>query len=363
MKILVIGPLPAAEYTTGQAAAVQLLYDALRETDEVRLVNLSSKGGGSSNRFQRVGEAIKTAGCVWKNAWGVDLIYFTISESVLGNIRDFLIYVACFSRLRCVVVHLHGGHGMRNLLKDRDGVLSILNRFFLSKIRRAIVLGDSQRDIFAGYTPADRVSVVPNFAHQELFLSCRRTLQKYEKREGIKLLFLSNLIAGKGHMELLGAYMALDESYQKRLEIDFAGHLEVSEESRLFLLHIRKFPNVRYHGPVFGDQKKRLFHDSQIFCLPTYYAYEGQPISILEAYASGCVVITCYHSGIVDIFKDGINGFVVEARSVVSLRATLETVCDRYCELAEIGVRNNAIAVDKYTTQMHLECLTRSIKA
>jgi glycosyltransferase involved in cell wall biosynthesis len=63
-----------------------------------------------------------------------------------------------------------------------------------------------------------------------------------------------------------------------------------------------------YHGDssaciiVDGPGKKNLFSEAHIFCLPTYYPYEGQPIAILEAFASGCVVITTNHSGISDFF-------------------------------------------------------------
>ncbi len=362
MKILVVGPLPTKNYTTGQAAAVHLLYDTLLQTADVRLVNLTSKGPTQGVRLFRVVEAMQIAWSVWLRSWGVDRIYFTISESLLGNFKDFLVYLACFRRLESVVVHMHGGQGMRQLLKNRKSFVFFLNRFFLSRIRRAIVLGDSQRDIFAGCVTSDRISVVPNFAEQGLFLSSNQVSQKHEKRNVIKVLFLSNLIEGKGHKELLSAYLALDDSYRQRLTIDFAGHLPDSEDSRRFLSQMQGQPNVRFLGPVFGEQKESRFRESQVFCLPTYYAYEGQPISILEAYASGCAVISTYHSGIVDVFKDGVNGFVVEAQSVDSLRKALEKTCDCDDELANIGIRNNALAFEKYTTQQHLDLLIKTIK-
>src|SRR5262249_9313925 len=56
---------------------------------------------------------------------------------------------------------------------------------------------------------------------------------------------------------------------------------------------------------------------------PTYYAYEGQPLSILEAYASGCAVITTDHSGIFDTFVPSVNGLAVEKRSSSDLVAAI----------------------------------------
>jgi glycosyltransferase involved in cell wall biosynthesis len=46
---------------------------------------------------------------------------------------------------------------------------------------------------------------------------------------------------------------------------------------------------------------------------------EGQPISILEAMATGNLVLTTMHAGIPDIFQDGVNGYYVEKRSHTSI--------------------------------------------
>ena len=62
---------------------------------------------------------------------------------------------------------------------------------------------------------------------------------------------------------------------------------------------------------VEGEEKRNLLKQSHIFCLPTFHKFEGQPISILEAYASGCIVLTTANGGINEIFKNGTNGFLV----------------------------------------------------
>ena len=48
-----------------------------------------------------------------------------------------------------------------------------------------------------------------------------------------------------------------------------------------------------------------------MFCLPTWLKFEGQPISIIEAYASGCIVVTTANGGINDIFNDNVNGVLL----------------------------------------------------
>jgi glycosyltransferase involved in cell wall biosynthesis len=363
MRVLIIGPLPRAGFTTGQAAAVQLFLDEVRKSDEVEVVDLTSRVGIRGFRFFRVFEAFQVALKVWYKSRTTDVIYFTISESILGNLKDILIYMACIGRLRNVVIHMHGGNGMRQLLKNRNSLVFRANRIFLSRIKKAIVLGESQRDLFAGCIDNAKVYAVPNFADSSLFLSEDAIVRKHHNQQETKVLFLSNLIEGKGHLELLDAYSKLDERYKERISIAFAGYLPEDDDSKSFLDKLSRFPRLRFLGPVFGDEKRTLFKESQIFCLPTYYAYEGQPISILEAYASGCAVITTYHSGIVDIFLDGVNGFVVETRSELSLRTALERCCEDTGKITHFGSVNNAIARNKFTTRTHLDLLMHVVKS
>jgi glycosyltransferase involved in cell wall biosynthesis len=107
---------------------------------------------------------------------------------------------------------------------------------------------------------------------------------------------------------------------------------------------------MRYHGTVHGARKQELLREAHVFCLPTYYPYEGQPISILEAYASGCAVITTDHSGIFDIFADGVNGYAVPKQSPPQLRATLERCLAAPAALEAIAQQNLQTASQLYRT-------------
>jgi glycosyltransferase involved in cell wall biosynthesis len=105
----------------------------------------------------------------------------------------------------------------------------------------------------------------------------------------------------------------------------------------------------------------QLLADAHILCLPTYY-YEGQPIAILEAYATGCVVITTNHGGIPDIFEPGRNGFYVEKRSAKSIADIIETLLVQNGQLEQIAIRNNAIARNLYNKSRCLASLISIIE-
>lgn len=360
MKALFIGPLP--DPVTGQSLACQVFLEALQTHCEVQVVNLSKasfkQGVDSASRVREVLQIIRQVRSLQGSA---DVIYFTISESLAGNAKDLLIYAVCFARLRKMVVHLHGGAGMRELMRGRWGWLRRLNAFFLRRLGAVVVLGERHRDVFAGAAPAERIHVVPNFAQDELFASREAIEAKFSQLHPLRLLFLSNLLPGKGYIELLRAFAALEPAVRESLRIDFAGGFESEPAKRAFLAEIAPFAQLQYHGTVRGEQKRALFAAAHVFCLPTYYPYEGQPISILEAYASGCAVITTDHSGIFDTFADGINGLAVEKRSVTSLQAALNSIVSEPARLAAMAQHNHQTALRQYTTARYNENLLKVV--
>ena len=346
MTILFIGPLP--EPVTGQSLACRVLLDGLVQTHTVDVVDLSKKeftqGISSSSR---VGEVLRSLWRIWRRRGRADVVYLTVSESAAGNLKDLLIYLLCFGRLGRTVIHLHGGSGMRRLMLGDRPVFHRVNRFFLKKLGGAIVLGSRHVDIYRGILPDERIHIVPNFAEDELFTTTERIAAKFAHPVPLKVLFLSNLLPGKGHDELVDAFLALDEKTRASVQLDLAGGAESERQRQAFLARIEGVPGIRYHGAVAGERKKALFAEAHVFCLPTYYPYEGQPISILEAYASGCAVITTDHSGIPDVFRDGVNGFQVAPRSVTDLRKAIERAA------AEPGTLRRMAGTNLETARAH----------
>jgi glycosyltransferase involved in cell wall biosynthesis len=105
--------------------------------------------------------------------------------------------------------------------------------------------------------------------------------------------------------------------------------------------------------------KQRLFAQAHVFCLPTAHL-EGQPISILEAYASGCVVVTTGPSGVRDIFTPLVHGFEIQPRSPESIRAVIEQLLMNPEALRNIALGNRELAEANYRTSIYRAAL-RSI--
>lgn len=350
MRILFIAPLPPG--ITGQSLACQVLFESLvkdgHHLDVININKSSFKSGEHSWRriFESLGYALRALVAAPR----ADIIYFTVSESLAGNLKDLLIYLACFPFLHKMIIHLHGGAGMRVLLRKRPAMATI-NRFFLSRLGRIILLGERHRDIFTGIDDKKLVAVVPNFAQDELFTDFHQVEEKFAARSILRVLFLSNLLPGKGYDDLLAAYEQLSEEEREKIRLDFAGGFESESARADFVGRISPLPQVHYHGVVAGVRKVELLRQAHLFALPTYYPYEGQPISILEAYATGCAVMTTDHSGIFDVFDPTKCGVAVEVRSPASIASGLRLALSDRGKLLECARHNLKLASSDFKAE------------
>jgi glycosyltransferase involved in cell wall biosynthesis len=237
-----------------------------------------------------------------------------------------------------------------------------LNAFFTRRIGAVIVLGPSHRQIFDGMIAKQRIHTVANFAQDCLFLADDRVDAKWSRQRPLKLLYLGGMISGKGYLILLEAFLALPPEKRDRLELEFAGGFESDEERKQFEARIAAIKNVRYHGIVDGTEKRQLFEQAHIFCLPSMF-FEGQPLSILEAYASGCVVLASNRPGILDIFDPAKNGFLVEAGSPESIRTAIELALTQQERLPGIARNNRETAGRLYTVPIYASGVTSVLKA
>lgn len=352
MKVLLIAPLP--QPVNGQSKASKMVLDSLAKDDVVATVNLSKQslknGFNSLGRFLEIFKAFSN---VWKNRKGNDLIYFSIAESFAGNLRDLVIYLICFSSRNKIIIHMLGGVGMTKILNGK-GPFNYLNRYIISKIGGVIVEGEVNFITFSKVISKEKIHIIPNFADDFLFVNDEEVSQKFSNIDPVQILYLSNLIPGKGYDELASAYIELADKYKENIVINFVGGFESLQSEKDFLSKIEMHKGLNYLEKfIDGSKKRELYCKSHVFCLPTYYPFEGQPISILEAYATGCAVITSNHSGIPFVFSDQINGFGVEKKSVSSLRKAIENVINHKNELIDIAFNNRNEALKKYRTSIY----------
>lgn len=245
-----------------------------------------------------------------------DLFYFTISQSIGGNLRDLMILRLLNKQGKKCLIHLHGGYFRK--LFDNDMRISQRkqNEKALKNICGAIVLGNSLKYIFDGLVDDSKIFVVPNCVDDDYLLSDAEIRTKINKtNECFHVLFLSNLIRSKGYDVVLKmAKEYKNNPRNKNIHFDFAGNFFEDNERNYFEKYVKenKLESIiTYHGVVSGDKKRILLKNSTFFILPTNYPREGQPISILEAMGNGLVVLTTNHAGIPDVVKNVENGCMI----------------------------------------------------
>lgn len=361
-SVLFIAPLPPP--ITGQSVASLALRDDLQQRKHpVRVVDLSKQSFRSG--FSSLGRVFEIAGVIAKVVaarFSTNHAYFTVAESVAGNLKDLLIYLCLLGRLESTYIHLHGGAGMRILLSQRHPWLRRLNGIFLRRLGGVIVLGNRLASNYDGLVPPERVHVVKNFAPADTFVTLSQLREKLANRQPLRILYLSNLLPGKGYDDLLAAIALLTPAIRQGLQIDFAGGFETESDHQAFLQAINAVPQVAYHGTVQGEVKRHLLKQAHVFCLPTYYPYEGQPISILEAYASGCTVLTTDHSGIFDIFTPGTHGLAVEKKNPQSIAVAITALASDPLQLRRYCVTNARTARREYRVDKHLRQLRGALQ-
>ncbi len=350
MNILFIGPIPPP--LTGHSLVDKILLDDLVQHHNVVVVNLSKNSLKSGNYgLKRTIEVLGILKSIWIGKKETQIIYLTISESFAGNLKDLLIYLICYKKLSKTVIHLHGGSLKRNLF-DKSRSIKLLNKFFLKNVAAAVISGASHDGIFSGIINRDKVKIVPDFAEDFMFISEDEIKKKFENTEKLNVLFVSNLIDGKGYIELVDAFLKLNTDFKRRIRLDIAGAADPeSVQNTGFFEKITGIDGIYYHGLVQGQMKRELFAQAHILCFPSYLL-EGQGLVILEAYASGCVVITTGHGGVKDVFQDVINGYKIEIKSSDSIRFALERILKDTSDLLPIAINNNKIASAQYRSSI-----------
>lgn len=67
---------------------------------------------------------------------------------------------------------------------------------------------------------------------------------------------------------------------------------------------------VHYFGFVSGEQKSMLLRDADLFCFPTYFQNENQPVNLIEAMAFGLPILTTRWRSLPELFPANYPGLV-----------------------------------------------------
>jgi len=133
--------------------------------------------------------------------------------------------------------------------------------------------------------------------------------RSYKKRISV-LLFLARIEENKGIFITVDTFSILLSQFPY-LSLRVVGCGSAQTRAKDYVV-FNRIPNVTFTGALKGEDLIKEYSGADIYILPTTHG-EGMPTTVLEAMAFGLPIITRPVGGIVDFFKNGDMGFLIES--------------------------------------------------
>ncbi|WP_167586285.1 glycosyltransferase family 4 protein [Kineococcus rubinsiae] len=305
-----------------------LLGDAdLREHVEFSLVNTTRRAGRAAGRatFENARNVVADALRVGVAARKVDVVHVqTALLPSLPLLRAVLLCAAARTSGAAVVCHVHSGrlNSGREEAFQPSTTYRVLLHVLGATVDRMIAVAEPGRVALRASLPATPVTTVHNAVDVATFDVAS------PDAPGAWPVYVGTLSRRKGLEDLVDA-LALARARGNDIELDVVGggH-EVGEEEagRLRDVVARSGLTVRLHGSLDAAGVRDALHRASCFVLPSHW--EGQPIAIDEAMASGLPVVVTAVGANPDVVRHGVDGFVVPSHDVSALADALERLHD-----------------------------------
>ena len=276
---------------------------------------------------------------IWcRYRYGVRTLYYIPAPGKHSALyRDWLVMFLCRPFYRRVILHWHAAglakwletsiqfraraftyHRMKDV--DLSVVLSQYNRADAEKLfpKQIRIVSNGIPDP----CPKFEIEILPRrqarcAARKKLAAAHALTNADLESTGGdpqrFKVLYLAHCTREKGLFDtingLLAANAKLTESKSPFvLELMIAGNF-VNAEERAEFDRICKTPegqsSIRYLGFVASAAKEQALREADLFCFPTYYPNENQPVNLIEAMAFGLPILTTHWRSLPELLPPG----------------------------------------------------------
>lgn len=196
--------------------------------------------------------------------------------------------------------------------------INLFYRFILNKLARGkynftIVVNEKLTDI------PQKLMIPYKIIRPGIKLELYKSVKgkKIFNKEFISIGFLGRITKDKGVFELLDAFYLLKTKYQN-IKLKFAGNGKAEKLLRKKVKELGIEHSVSFYGEV--TDPSWFYQQIDIFILPSYS--EGLPITILEAMASGVLIIASNVGGIPEVIESNVNGILlnkVEPNHIVKI--------------------------------------------
>ncbi len=236
-------------------------------------------------------------------------------------------------------------HGCYRQSRAQTGVVAAMlvshrtRRTWSRDVDRYITLTEFARGKFVeGGLPADRLQVKPNFVD---------TMAPTLTERGDHLLYVGRLAEEKGIQTLLAAQTLHQRPVRVAGSGPLSGQLGTDPASD---------GTLTWLGLLGRDQVRMEMTRAQALIFPSEW-YEGFPVTIAEAFASGLPVIASRLGSMAELVDDGVTGLLFTPGDAHDLAAKIEWASMHPGELGRMGENARRVYEAKYTPERNYEML------
>ena len=347
-------------YVTGLAMMHDLFIAILRENGyKVKSISLNSRGTKGDEKVGKpsLGRYTEYVSIIGKVLWTLItnskmVFYFNPSTAKAGFYRDILLVVLAKLFGHKVLMQQFGAlfESFKNGLSNKEQ--KILSWAY-NKADMIIVEGEYAKSQYSFVREQNKIKTIQN-GLPELGKKIEKSPKEYKEGSTFNMFFMNNMIESKGYVDVLKAVDILVNDKKQDVRCVFAGSFMMLGEDEYFKSKdeargwFEKFieerglrDRVKYLDCVFDDAKAEQFKSANVFLLPSYYVFEGQPTAILEALSYGCVPIVTRYRLIPDMVDENCGIFVEKKSPEAIADAVIELMENprKYKDLSENGYK------------------------
>lgn len=203
------------------------------------------------------------------------------------------------------VFTVHGTALTSNIASDPRGfkrVKRMIERQFLFGFDYDHVISVNDEHVPLLAEAQSNVSCIPNGVALDWF-----DIDEPEVEE--RILYLGRLGPKKRVSDLIIAFDHIARDYPDA-ELVIVGEGPLDDELRQLAVELDVTERVTFTGRVEDTEIPRYYASAELFVLPS--AWEGHPLTLLEAWAASCPVIASNVDGIAEFVSHGETGYLVE---------------------------------------------------
>jgi len=235
--------------------------------------------------------------------------------------------------------------GLSNKAKIIKAIQVALYKIALPKLDNLILLNaDDNRDLLEKYSIVVKNIHILGGIGIDLKQYSYQPVSNY--KENIKFLFIGRLLKEKGIYEFVSAAKIVKRRYPQA-EFTILGAIDEYNPGALKRSELEQLISsgiINYHGYV--NNINEWITQSHVFVLPSYR--EGFPRSTQEAMAIGRAILTTDVPGCRETVINGVNGFLIERWSSISLAQKMIYFIENPDEIKRMGQESYKIAKKKF---------------